>query len=93
VLAAIGPPERAPGQLGEQGCVTGPARFDWTQHARAKASREAWVPADVGHAIVEHHARRRRNPDPDKADWLLPRGRLVVAYNWPWRTIPCARAS
>lgn len=63
--------------------MSAPRVFDWTAHAKVKADREAWVTADVERTIFEHHHRRQRQHDPDKADWRLTVGRLGVVYNWP----------
>jgi hypothetical protein len=63
--------------------VSSPIRVSFSDHASDKASRIGVASSDVADAILEYHDRRRRNPG--SANWLVSKGRIVVAYNWPHR--------
>lgn len=60
-----------------------PSRVNWTDHALVKAALLGLARADVEDAVLEGHGQRGRNPR--SADWLVPLGRYVVAYNHPDR--------
>jgi hypothetical protein len=53
----------------------------FSDHAVERAWRFAISYTDVADAILDEHARRRRNPG--SGDWLVRRGHLVVVYNRP----------
>jgi hypothetical protein len=58
-----------------------PILVRFTAHAARRGSLARLSLAEVERAVLEDHHRRRRNPG--DTDWLLTRGRVVIAYNHP----------
>lgn len=53
----------------------------WSDHALVKAELLGLARMDVEQIVLAGHRQRTRNAG--AADWLVERGRLVVAYNHP----------
>ena len=63
------------------GCVRGPSRIAFSDHAAERARRYRIPVRDVADAILERHEQRRRNAG--SGDWVIRGSGLVVVYNWP----------
>lgn len=52
-----------------------------TNHAAERAARYAIPYTDIADVLLLEHSTRQRNRR--SADWVVRRGALVIAYNWP----------